>query len=105
PHAEQVDRQRALHVLDGAVGKRAREGDAGVRDRHVDPAEALHGGTHGALQRIEVGYIRLKARSAVAEARGVLLQALRLEADERHVRAAPMPRAAPVMNTVRPAMS
>ena len=39
------------------------------------------------LQRIEVGYIRLKARSAVAETRGVLLQALRLEANERHVRA------------------
>ncbi len=57
-----------------------------VRDRDVDPAEALDSPVHGATQRIEVGDIRLEPRRALgSEPRNVLLQALGLEPHERDV--------------------
>ena len=71
----------------GAVARRAGEGQAGVGDRHVDPAEALDGLRDRALERVEVGHVDLELNGAVAQAGGVLLEELRLEAHERDVRA------------------
>jgi hypothetical protein len=85
PHAQQVDRQRSLHLRDWSAGERAGEREAGVRDRHVDRAEALDGATHRALQSVEVADVGFEAGCAIAEAGGVLLKTLGLESDERNV--------------------
>ena len=87
PHAEKVDGERPLDLLDGGGRERSHEGQPGVGDRHVDPTEALGGARDGALERAEVGHVRLEPRRPIgAQARGERLQALGLEAHERDVR-------------------
>jgi hypothetical protein len=90
PDSEQVDGERALDLLDRRADQRAGERDAGIGDRHVDPAEPLYRAVHGALQRIEVGHVRLKRLRAVAQTARELLQLLWLEADQREIRALTM---------------
>src|SRR4029077_8205907 len=75
----------ALDLLHWRSRQRADERNAGVGDRDVDPAEALDGRADGILHRLEVGHVGLKPHRAIAQRGGVLLQALRLEAYERHV--------------------
>ena len=72
-------------MLYGRRRQRAGERDSGVGDGDVDASEALDGRGDRALQRVEVGDVGLEGHGAIAHARRVLLQALGLEPDERHV--------------------
>jgi hypothetical protein len=87
PIRAQVDRERALDLLDGRRGERTGVGDPGVRHADVDPAEALHRLAHGAFQGAQVGDVGLDRERAIAERGGVLLEQVGLEPDEGDVRA------------------
>ena len=65
PHAEQVDREDALDLLDRRRRQRAVELDAGVGDRDVERAEALDRRAHRALQGVVVGDVDLEAHGAL----------------------------------------
>ena len=85
PHAEQVDRQRALDLLDWRGGQSPVELDTGVGDRDIDRPKTLDRAADRPLQCLVVGDVDLEAHGAIAELGGELLQALGLQADERHV--------------------
>ena len=111
PDTEEVDHHRALERVGVDLADGPGRADARVRDHRVDLAEALHGAVGRALERVPVGDIRLERRRVRPALLGHLLELLRLEPDQGHVgsarascfaASAPMPRAAPVMRTVRP---
>jgi hypothetical protein len=78
--------------------------DAGVRNRHVDAAEALDGRGDGLLEGGDVGDVRLVPASRRSGS-SPTSTTFAPRSWKRAAEAAPMPRAAPVMRMVLPVIS
>ena len=85
--AGEIDRQHARPVLVGDVEDRLEDGDAGIVDQRVEPAEFLRDGVEGAGHALRVGDVAgrcARVTSGLAERRERALQVLAVDVEQRH---------------------
>jgi hypothetical protein len=66
--AVEVHRHRAPPLLHGGLDQWCRDGDAGVRDNDVEPAELVHVGLHGVVDLSRIGHVNGDGQDRVRSA-------------------------------------